>query len=151
MTCLETRQGKIEEQFKLALGYCSRLKNQMSRPSEDPCKAMQLFCKVANDPSLLKALLHEHQFLATEADQIVIKYASSIDNWKSSGCPLGMVDQCNIIHFFLNLHKNYQDLLFFRGKDLTPESICQFLLDWQEIDLFDLLPSPAVPVSPITQ
>jgi hypothetical protein len=151
MTCSETNPAKIEEQFQLALKHCTRLQNQMSQPSEDPCQAMQLFCAVAERPSLLTDLLRYHHFSVAEADQLIIEYASSIDNWKSSGCPLGIADQCNIIHFFLNLHKNYQDLFFFRGKDLTPESICQFLKDWKGIDLFSLLPPTAIPVSSILQ
>lgn len=144
MTVLETHPSKIEEQFKLALNYCSSLATQLSKPSEAPCKAIQLLCKVATHPHTLINLLRRNALQTAEADQIIIEYASSIDNWKSLDCPLGIADQCNILHFFLNLHKNYQDLLFFRGNDLTPELICQFLQDWKGLDLFSLLPPTTI-------
>ena len=139
MTFSETNPATIEEQFKLALNHCSSLATQMSQPSEDPCKAIQLLCKIAVNPFLLTDLLRRNVWQVAEADQVTSEYASSIDNWKSSDCQLGIADQCNILHFFLNLHKSYQDLLFFRGNDLTPELICQFLKEWKKIDLVEIV------------
>jgi hypothetical protein len=61
----------------------------------------------------------------------------SIDNWKVKGTIFGVADQCNIVHFFLNVHtKNFE---FFRGENWTPERICEFLLEWKGIDLTSLI------------
>lgn len=140
-------QSKIEAQFKLALDHCFSLDIKMRKPSENPCQAIELLCGVAINPHRLVNLLQLNSSQVAEADRLVSEYAASIDNWKYSDCPLGLVDQCNILHFLLNLHKSYQDLYFFRGKSFTPELVCKFLKSWQGIDLLETLP-PAVVTAP---
>jgi hypothetical protein len=129
----------LEHQFKAALNRCQSLANYARKPSDYPCEAINLFCEVASDPKTLIQLLNRYPIEVQKADQAVTNYAATIDNWTDKNCPLGTKDHCNILHFFLNLNGSYQDQLFFRGKDFTPELICEFLQEWKGIDLFPLL------------
>jgi hypothetical protein len=129
----------LEHPFKEALNRCQSLINYPRKPSDYPCEAINLFCEVASDPKSLIQLLNQYSIDAKKADQAVTNYAATIDNWTDKNCPLGTKDHCNILHFFLNLNGSYQDQLFFRGKDFTPELICEFLQEWKGLDLFPLL------------
>jgi hypothetical protein len=129
----------LEHPFKEALNRCQSLINYPRKPSDYPCEAINLFCEVASDPKSLIQLLNQYSIDVKRADQVVTNYAATIDNWTDKNCPLGTKDHCNILHFFLNLNGSYQDQLFFRGKDFTPELICEFLQEWKGIDLFPLL------------
>jgi hypothetical protein len=129
----------LENSFLKALARCQSLVNCGRKPSDYPCEAINLLCEVANDSKTLIKLLNQYPLEVQEADKAVTNYASTVDNWTDKNCPLGTKDHCNILHFFLNLNGSYQDQLFFRGKDFTPRKICQFLLDWKEINLFSVL------------
>jgi hypothetical protein len=133
----------LEHPFKEALNRCQSLINYPRKPSDYPCEAINLFCEVASDPKSLIQLLNQYSIDVKRADQVVTNYAATIDNWTDKNCPLGTKDHCNILHFFLNLNGSYQDQLFFRGKDFTPELICEFLQEWKGIDLFPLLSKKA--------
>lgn len=131
--------NSLEHQFKEALNRCQSLVNYARKPSDYPCEAINLFCEVASDQKSFIQLLNRYSADVQKADQAVINYAATIDNWSDKNCPLGTKDHCNILHFFLNLNGSYQDQLFFRGKDFTPELICEFLQEWKGIDLLPLL------------
>lgn len=131
---------KFKDQFEQALNLCQWLKRYTNKPSSNPCTAIKLLCKVSDNPETLIELLTDNAEAVKEADEIVTDYAASIDNWKCDDCPLGTADLCNVLHFFFNLHKSYDDLLFFRGRDLVPEAICELLKEWKNIDLLPYLP-----------
>ncbi|MGL5036130.1 MAG: hypothetical protein ACRC6M_20285 [Microcystaceae cyanobacterium] len=128
-----------EYQFLSALNRCQLLIECERKPSDYLCEAINLFCQVAKNPEQLIQLLERYPVEVKKADQALTDYASTIDNWQDKNCPLGSKDNCNILHFFLNLNRSYQDQLFFRGKDFTPEKICEFLLNWKEINLLPFL------------
>lgn len=125
------------EKFRQALEICESLVAVKRQPSNLPCEAIQLFCEIAEEPFVLLDLCEKHKAEIEPALRAIADYAASVDNWKYGDCPFGVKDHCNILHFFLNVHtKKFE---FFRGKDLTPETICEFLKDWKGIDLTPLL------------
>lgn len=134
--------------FEEAIGQCLALETELYQPSERPCQALKRFCQLAQDPPQLLQFLAADPIRAALADEAVTKYASQADNWTCSDCPLGVKDQCNILHFFLNLHNSYQELTFFRGQNFTPEVICEFLQAWQGVNLLPFLPPVSVVVTP---
>ena len=125
-----------ESLFLKALDRCQLLPSYERKPSPCACEAIHLLCQVAGEPEQLLQLLKKYSREVNQADQLVTHYATTIDNWQVEDCPLGSREHCNILHFFLNLHNSYQEQLFFRGKDFTPELICEFLQDWKGINLF---------------
>ncbi|MBJ7899464.1 MAG: hypothetical protein GC158_06010 [Cyanobacteria bacterium RI_101] len=134
--------------FAQAIDHCLALKVELCQPSERPCQALKLFCQLAQDPPQLLQLLSTEPIQTALADESVIQYASQADNWSCSDCPLGIKDQCNVLHFFLNLRNSYQELTFFRGQIFTPEIICEFLQAWQGVNLLPFLPPVSVLVTP---
>jgi hypothetical protein len=126
-----------EDKFLQALEICQSLNEFKCQPSSLPCDAIKLLCEAGKSPDQLLALANQYREKVAQADLALEAYARSIDNWKFGDCPLGVKDQCNILHFFLNVYT--QKFTFFRGQDLTPELICEFLQEWQGIDLTSLI------------
>ncbi|MEB3310722.1 MAG: hypothetical protein VKJ02_10865 [Snowella sp.] len=136
MEMTEDKITSISEKFLQAIELCIALKDFECEPSDYPCDVINLFCQVAESPTLLIQLLNQYPVEVKKADQAIINYVGSIDNWRGKKCPFGIKDHCNIVHFFLNLNGSYQDQLFFRGANFTPEVICEFLQEWKGINLF---------------
>jgi hypothetical protein len=126
-----------EQKFLQALEICKSLVTVKRKPSNLSCQAIELFCEIAKEPSDLLHLCEQHTSEIEPALNAIADYAASVDNWKAGDCPFGVKDHCNILHFFLNVHTKKFEL--FRGKDLTPEVIGEFLKDWKDIDLTFLL------------
>ena len=126
-----------EQKFLQALKICQSLVTVKLQPSNLPCEAIQLFCEVAKDPLELLNLCQQYNSEIETALKAIADYAASVDNWKHGDCPFGVKDHCNILHFLLNLHTKQFE--FFRGKNWTPEVICEFLQDWKGIDLAPLI------------
>lgn len=126
-----------EKTFQQALRLCQSLLDYKNQFSEVPCQAINLFCEVSRDPCLLLQLSKKYPKEIIDANEAVEQYSRSIDNWKGKDCPFGLKDHCNILHFFLSF--NSGNFVFYRGKDFTPEMICEFLWDWKGIDLKDLM------------
>ena len=126
-----------QKKFIKALELCQSLVALQRQPSEVPCQAIELFCEVAKEPFVLLRLSEQHTAEIEKAIVGISEYAGSVDNWKVGNYPFGVKDHCNILNFFLNVHTKKFD--FFRGKDFTPEMICEFLQDWKGIDLTVLL------------
>ena len=126
-----------EQKFLQALKICQSLVTVKLKPSNLPCEAIQLFCEVAKEPLELLDLCRQYDSEIKPALKAIADYAASVDNWKHGDCPFGVKDHCNILHFFLNLHTKQFE--FFRGKNWTPEVICEFLQDWKGIDLAPLI------------
>jgi hypothetical protein len=132
----------LEEKFIQALSLCINLSNYHAKPSNYPGKAIELLSEVAQKPEILALLISRYQLFVKMANQAIINYAGSVDNWQVESYPFGVKDHCNIINFLINLNGNYQEQTFFRGKDFTPEIICEFLKDWKGIDLSSYLSKP---------
>lgn len=126
-----------ETKFLQALDICQSLVTVKLKPSNLPCEAIQLFCEVAKEPLELLNLCQQYKSEIEPALKAIADYAASVDNWKHGDCPFGVKDHCNILHFLLNLHTKQFE--FFRGKNWTPEKICEFLKDWKGIDLTPLI------------
>jgi hypothetical protein len=128
------------EKFHHALEVCKSLKIIQSQRSPLPCEALHLLCEVAQDPFELLDLCQQHNNEIEPALMAISDYAASVDNWKAGDCPFGVKDNCNILHFLLNVHSKQFE--FFRGREtFTPEIICEFLQDWKGIDLTPLIAS----------
>ena len=126
-----------EEKFLQALEICKSLVTVRRKPSTLPCEAIEIFCDIAKEPLELLHLCERYASEIEPALEEIANYAGSIDNWKHGDCPFGVKDHCNILHFFLNVHT--KKFKFFRGEDLTPEVICEFLKDWKGIDVTELI------------
>lgn len=127
----------LEQTFLQALDRCLSLADYRCKPTDIVWSAIELFTEIGQFPNRLLTLCNQYRERVAEADRAIENYASSIDNWKVKGTFFGVVDQCNIAHFFLNVHtKNFE---FFRGKNWTPELICEFLQEWKGIDLTSLI------------
>ncbi len=126
------------EKFLPAVEICKSLQTVLTQRSNLPCVAIQLLCEVAREPRDLLDLCHQYHREIEPALTAIANYAASVDNWKVGDCPFGVKDHCNILHFLLNLHTKQFE--FFRGREtFTPEVICEFLNDWQGIDLAPLV------------
>jgi hypothetical protein len=132
----------LEQKFLQALERCQALVKVKCKPSNLPCEAIEIFSEIGNYPEYLISLIEKYETEVESAEKAVESYARSIDNWQLEGgrCPFGVKDHCNILHFFLNLKS--QDFNFFRGKNWTPEVICEFLQEWKSINLSELLKNP---------
>ena len=130
-----------EQKFLPALEICQSLVTVKLKPSNLPYEAIQLFCEIAKEPFDLLDLCQQYNSEIEPALKAIADYAASVDNWKHGDCPFGVKDHCNILHFFLNLHTKQFE--FFRGKNWTPEIICELLADWKGIDLTPLIEDKA--------
>jgi hypothetical protein len=135
------------DKFLKAVTLCQSLETHLCKRSTLPCEAIQLLCDVAQNPFELRRLCQQHHPQIQPALTAIANYAASVDNWKAGDCPFGVKDHCNILHFLLNVHT--RQFTFFRGQEtFTPEVICEFLYDWQAIDLTPLLENPEnVPIA----
>jgi hypothetical protein len=128
---------EIETTFLDALEHCRSLDNYRCQPTNLVWSAIELFAEVGKFPYRLLTLCNQYKLEVERADSAIENYARSVDNWKVKGTIFGVKDQCNIAHFFLNVHtKNFP---FFRGENWTPERICEFLQEWGGIDLSSLI------------
>lgn len=130
----------LEQKFLRALERCQVLIEFKCKPSNLACEAIEIFCELGKYPERLISLLEKYEVEVEKAERAVESYARSVDNWQIEGCPFGVKDHCNILHFFLNLKS--QNFNFFRGKNWTPEVICEFLQEWKGINLRELLKQP---------
>jgi hypothetical protein len=130
----------LENKFIRGLISCLQLNKYLNQPSSIPGKSLELWCEVAQKPAFFLELTFRYLDIVKLTEQEIKKYASSVDNWKISNYPFGIKDHCNILIFLLNIGGSIQEQSFFRGSDLTPEIICEFLKDWKGIDLTMLLP-----------
>ncbi|AVQ73027.1 hypothetical protein MTo_04298 [Microcystis aeruginosa NIES-1211] len=127
----------LEQIFLQALDRCLSLLDYQSQPTNLAWSAIELFAEVGRFPQMLRQFCDQYRERVAAADRAIKDYASSVDNWTVKGTIFGAQDQCNILHFFLNVHtKNFK---FFRGENWTPQLICEFLQEWKGIDLFSLI------------
>lgn len=132
-----------ETTFLQALEICQSLVVLKCKPSSLPCQAIELFCEVGKEPSVLMSLIEKYQDETQKAFTAVWEYAVTLDNWRIDDCSLGfgVKDHCSILSFFLNIQT--QKFNFFTG-NWTPESICELLKDWKGIDLKVLLSDSSI-------
>ena len=138
----ETMSQSQEQKFIQALNLCQSLVAVKYEPSSLPCQAIELFCEVSKEPSVIIDLLKRHSKKVKSAFDAVDEYARSADNWRVKGnnCSLGfgVKDHCSMLSFFLNL--NSQKFQYFTDNFDSSETICEFLRDWKGIDLTGFLP-----------
>ena len=126
------------EKFLQAVEICQSLETIQCQHSTLPCQAIHLLCEVAREPLELLHFCQQNHGKIELALTAIANYAASVDNWKAGDCPFGVKDHCNILHVLLNVHTKQFE--FFRGREtFPPEVICEFLNDWQGIDLTPLI------------
>jgi hypothetical protein len=137
----DSMNKSTSEKFLQAVEICQSLATVQCQRSTLPCQAIHLLCEVAREPGDLLNLCQQHHAEINTALIAITDYAASVDNWKAGDCPFGVKDHCNILHFLLNVHTKQFE--FFRGREtFPPEVICEFLNDWQGIDLTPLIKKP---------
>ncbi|MGK7874541.1 MAG: hypothetical protein AB4426_14905 [Xenococcaceae cyanobacterium] len=137
----EAMNQSLEPKLIRALEICQSLVDFKGEPSSLPCQAIELFCEISKEPSVLLNLLKKYSLKTQKAFKTVDEYARNADNWrvKRKKCNLGfgVKDHCTILSFFLNLYS--QKFKYFTGNFDSPEKICELLKDWKGIELKVLL------------